>query len=159
MAWLVVEGGGIWLEGAVAAVAFAGAATVYGLGECFHGPNYGPLVADLAPRGLEGRYWAVSSGSWELGYVLGPAVGGFVLATAPFVSSRSPPRRAWWPPPSPSGSNGRSRASYGSRPHEGSAEPGASVACPSFSAMHRSMDSDERTSRQVVEQAEASRSA
>lgn len=85
VAWLVVEGGGIWLEGAVAAVAFAGAAIVYGLGECFHGPNYGPLVADLAPRGLEGRYWAVSSGSWELGYVLGPAVGGFVLATAPFA--------------------------------------------------------------------------
>jgi MFS family permease len=85
LAWLVVEGGGIWLEGSVAALAFALAAVVYGLGECFHGPNYGPLVADLAPDRLEGRYWAVSSGSWELGYVIGPAIGGFVLAAAPFA--------------------------------------------------------------------------
>ncbi len=85
VAWLVVEGGGAWLEGSTAALAFALAAMVYGLGECFHGPNYGPLVADLAPAGLEGRYWAVSSGSWELGYVVGPAVGGFVLAAAPFA--------------------------------------------------------------------------
>jgi MFS family permease len=85
VAWLVVEAGGAWLEGAAAALVFAGAAAVYGLGECFHGPNYGPLVADLAAPGLEGRYWALSAGSWELGYVLGPAIGGFVLAAAPLA--------------------------------------------------------------------------
>ncbi len=85
VAWLAVDGGGYWLEGAAAAVVFAGAAVVYGIGECFHGPNYGPLIADLAPQGLEGRYWAVSSGSWELGYVIGPALGGFILAAAPFA--------------------------------------------------------------------------
>lgn len=85
VAWLAVDGGGYWLEGAAAAVVFAGAAVVYGIGECFHGPNYGPLIADLAPQGLEGRYWAVSSGSWELGYVIGPALGGYILAAAPFA--------------------------------------------------------------------------
>ena len=85
VAWLVVEGGGIRLDAIAAAVAFSVAAAVYGLGECFHGPNYGPLVADLAPAGLEGRYWAISSGSWELGYVVGPAVGGIVLAAAPLA--------------------------------------------------------------------------
>jgi MFS family permease len=84
-AWVIVEMGGAWLEAGAAALVFAGAATLYGLGECFHGPNYGPLVADLAPPGLEGRYWALSSGSWELGYVVGPAVGGFVLAAAPLA--------------------------------------------------------------------------
>jgi MFS family permease len=84
-AWLVVDAGGAWLEAAAAAAVFAGAAVVYGLGECFHGPNYGPLVADLAPSGLEGRYWALSTGSWELGYVVGPAVGGAVLAAAPLA--------------------------------------------------------------------------
>jgi MFS family permease len=84
-AWIIVELGGTWLEAGAAALVFAVAATLYGLGECFHGPNYGPLVADLAPAGLEGRYWALSSGSWELGYVVGPAVGGFVLAAAPLA--------------------------------------------------------------------------
>jgi len=44
-----------------------------------------PLVADLASRELEGRYWALSSGSWELGYVVGPAIGGFILAAAPLA--------------------------------------------------------------------------
>ena len=86
---------------AAAAVAFAGAAVVYGLGECFHGPNYGPLVADLAPRGLEGRYWAVSSGSWELGYVA-RARPSAASSSPPrrSRSGRSPPRCAWshWPP-------------------------------------------------------------
>jgi MFS family permease len=85
VAWLVVEAGGALFEAAAAALVFAAAALVYGLGECFHGPNYGPLVADLAPPGLEGRYWALSSGSWELGYVAGPAIGGFVLAAAPYA--------------------------------------------------------------------------
>ena len=84
-AWILVEFGGATFEGVAAAVVFAAAAVVYGIGECFHGPNYGPLVADLAPKELEGRYWAISSGSWELGYVIGPAVGGFVLAAAPFA--------------------------------------------------------------------------
>jgi hypothetical protein len=84
-AWLVVDAGGAWLEAAAAAAVFAAAAVAYGIGECFHGPNYGPLVADLAPRGLEGRYWALSTGSWELGYVVGPAVGGAVLAAAPLA--------------------------------------------------------------------------
>ena len=118
VAWLVVEGGGIWLEGAVAAVAFAGAAIVYGLGECFHGPNYGPLVADLAPRGLEGRYWAVSSGSWELGYVLGPAVGGFVLATAPFALFPLAAAACLVAATVAVGLERAIRASSGSRPHE-----------------------------------------
>lgn len=85
IAWLVVEAGGAWLQATAAALVFAVAAVVYGVGECFHGPNYGPLIGDLAPAGMEGRYWALSSGSWELGYVVGPAIGGFVLAAAPFA--------------------------------------------------------------------------
>jgi MFS family permease len=85
IAWLVVEAGGALLEATAAVLVFVIAALLYGLGECFHGPNYGPLVADLAPSGREGRYWALSSGSWELGYVVGPAIGGFVLAAAPYA--------------------------------------------------------------------------
>jgi predicted MFS family arabinose efflux permease len=84
-AWVVVLAGGAWFEAAAAAGMFAFAALVFGLGECFQGPVQGALVADLAPPRLRGRYMAVSTNSWDLGFLLGPAVGGVVLATAPLV--------------------------------------------------------------------------
>ena len=85
IAWLVVEAGGAWFEAAAAALMFGLAAAVFGLGECLHGPTQGALVADLAPPLLRGRYLALSSSSWDLGYVAGPAIGGAVLAVAPLA--------------------------------------------------------------------------
>lgn len=84
--WLLVLAGSVWLEAAAAAVLFAFAIGVLGaLGECLHGSVQGPLVADLAPRHLLGRYMALSTSSWEVGFVIGPAVGGFVLQAAPYA--------------------------------------------------------------------------
>src|SRR5688500_5870255 len=83
--WLIVFLGGLQLEALAAAFVFALAAVVFGLGECFQGPVQGALVADLAPPQLRGRYMAVSTNSWDLGFLLGPAVGGFVLAGAPLA--------------------------------------------------------------------------
>ncbi|MGH3046792.1 MAG: MFS transporter [Gaiellaceae bacterium] len=84
-AWLVVLAGGAWLDAIAAAAVFALAAVVFGLGECFQGPVQGALVADLAPPHLRGRYMAVSTNSWDLGFLLGPAVGGFVLGAEPLA--------------------------------------------------------------------------
>jgi predicted MFS family arabinose efflux permease len=84
-AWLVVLLGGHWLEAAAAAAAFALAAIVFGFGECFQGPVQGALVADLAPPRLRGRYMAVSTISWDIGFVVGPAIGGFVLQAEPLA--------------------------------------------------------------------------
>jgi MFS family permease len=84
-AWLVVLAGGLWFDAVAATAVFALAAVVFGLGECFQGPVQGALVADLAPPQLRGRYMAVSTNSWDLGFLLGPAVGGFVLAGAPLA--------------------------------------------------------------------------
>ena len=84
-AWLVVLVGGLSLEAAAAAMAFGLAAIVFGLGECFQGPVQGALVADLAPPRLRGRYMAVSTISWDIGFIIGPAVGGFVLAAEPLA--------------------------------------------------------------------------
>jgi MFS family permease len=84
-AWIVVLLGGHWLEAAAAATAFAVAAIVFGLGECFQGPVQGALVADLAPPRLRGRYMAVSTISWDVGFIVGPAVGGFVLEAEPLA--------------------------------------------------------------------------
>jgi MFS family permease len=83
--WGVVFLGGLRLEAMAAAVAFGLAAVVFGLGECFQGPVQGALVADLAPPRLRGRYMAVSTISWDIGFVVGPAVGGFVLAAEPLA--------------------------------------------------------------------------
>jgi predicted MFS family arabinose efflux permease len=84
-AWVIVLVGGATLEAIAAASVFALAALVFGLGECFHGPTQGALVADLAPPRLRGRYMALSTISWEIGFVIGPAIGGFVLDREPLA--------------------------------------------------------------------------
>jgi predicted MFS family arabinose efflux permease len=84
-AWLIVLVGGASLEAMAAAAVFACAGLVFGLGECFQGPTQGALVADLAPPRLRGRYMALSTMSWEIGFVVGPAIGGFVLDHEPLA--------------------------------------------------------------------------
>jgi predicted MFS family arabinose efflux permease len=84
-AWLLVLVSGYWLEAAAAASLFAVSALLFGVGECFQGPTQGALVADLAPPRLRGRYMALSATSWQVGFVLGPAVGGVVLGTVPLA--------------------------------------------------------------------------
>jgi predicted MFS family arabinose efflux permease len=84
-AWLIVFFCGATLESLAAATGFALAGFVFGLGECFQGPTQGALVADLAPPRLRGRYMALSTISWEIGFVVGPAIGGFVLDHEPLA--------------------------------------------------------------------------
>jgi predicted MFS family arabinose efflux permease len=84
-AWMIVLVGGATLEAMAAASVFALAGLVFGLGECFQGPTQGALVADLAPPRLRGRYMGLSTISWEIGFVIGPAIGGFVLGREPLA--------------------------------------------------------------------------
>jgi MFS family permease len=85
VAWLLVDVTGAWLDATAAFAAFAVAAGLLGAGECFHGPAHQALVADIGPPHLRGRYFAVHSLSWGLAGTVGPAVGGFILAAAPFA--------------------------------------------------------------------------
>ena len=85
VAWLLVDGTGAWLDATPAFIAFAVAAGLFGIGECFHGPAHQALVADIGPPHLRGRYFAVHSLSWGLAGTVGPAAGGFILAAAPFA--------------------------------------------------------------------------
>jgi MFS family permease len=84
-AWLLVDAGGYWLTATAAFAVMAVAVAIVGLGECFHGPAHQALVSDIGPPHLRGRYFAVHSLSWGLGGTVGPAVGGFILAAAPFA--------------------------------------------------------------------------
>ena len=81
---------GVWAAGAwtTATVAFVVLAVVgagFALGECLHATVHGPLSVDLAPPQLVGRYLALASISWQVGWIVGPAGGGFVLQHAPLA--------------------------------------------------------------------------
>jgi MFS family permease len=84
-AFLVVLAGGAWFTGIQAAIVFAIAVGVFALAECLHGAIYAPLVVDLAEPQLLGRYMAFSSSTWQIGFFVGPAVGGFVLQHDPLA--------------------------------------------------------------------------
>jgi MFS family permease len=59
------------------------AAIGIGVGECFHTTALMPLVADMAPAALRGRYMATMSLSWWIGLALAPTVGTRLLAVSP----------------------------------------------------------------------------
>ena len=82
-AWLLVPVAGLRLDGSAAVVLLAVAMAIFAVGECLHGAVQAPLVADLAEPRLLGRYMALSAFSWQIGFMLGPSLGGFALALAP----------------------------------------------------------------------------
>jgi MFS family permease len=71
-----------------ATVLLCGVATVIAIGECVHSVVLGPLVVDLAPPHLLGRYISVLSLIVTGGFAVGPAIGGAVLASSPDA--------VWW---------------------------------------------------------------
>jgi MFS family permease len=75
LCWLLMLGGNWWflLAGIVALSA----------GECLYDSVRSPLVADLAPPGLGGRYLAAAGFSWQLGFIVGPAAGAALLGASP----------------------------------------------------------------------------
>ena len=59
------------------------AAIAIGIGECFHTTALMPLVADMAPAALRGRYMAAMGLSWWIGLALAPTIGTRLLAVSP----------------------------------------------------------------------------
>jgi MFS family permease len=56
------------------------------VGECFHTAVLMPLVADLAPEHLRGRYMATMGLSWWIGLAVAPTAGTQLLAVSPAVT-------------------------------------------------------------------------
>ena len=82
---LAVWGTGKWAYATAAFAIFAAAVVVFAVGECLHGAIQAPLSVDLAPPQLVGRYLAASSISWQVGWIVGPAAGGFLLQHRPLL--------------------------------------------------------------------------
>jgi MFS family permease len=61
----------------------AGVAIILATGEIAHILVLGPLVADMAPAHLLGRYLSLYSLTFTLSLALGPAIGGLLLQTSP----------------------------------------------------------------------------
>jgi MFS family permease len=59
------------------------AVVLVGVGECFHTTALMPLVADMAPAALRGRYMAAIGLSWWLGLALAPTLGTQLLSASP----------------------------------------------------------------------------
>lgn len=82
--------GGAWLLVPIAGASSTQTAIVlltvvmagFALGMCLHGAVAAPLVADLAETRLLGRYMALNALSWQVGFALGPALGGAGLAVS-----------------------------------------------------------------------------
>jgi MFS family permease len=83
ISWLVALASGLWLEALAATVMLIVVGVAFGIGECLLGVVQGPLVADLAPERLRGRYNALWLTATQVGFTVGPAVGGILLARSP----------------------------------------------------------------------------
>jgi MFS family permease len=73
--WLLVLGASWWF--------LLAAMVALSAGECLYDSVRSPLVADLAPGGLGGRYLAAAGFSWQLGFIVGPAAGAALLGLSP----------------------------------------------------------------------------
>ena len=82
---LGVWAAGAWAHATAAFGILAGAVLVFAVGECLHGAIHTPLSVDLAPPQLVGRYTAAASISWQIGWIIGPAAGGFLLQHRPLL--------------------------------------------------------------------------
>ena len=58
-------------------------AIVFAIAECVHILVLGPLVADMAPAHLLGRYLSLYTLTFTGSLALGPAIGGLLLGTSP----------------------------------------------------------------------------
>ena len=59
------------------------ASVAVGVGECFYTTVLTPLIADLAPPGLRGRYMASMGFCWWIGLAIAPTLGAQLLSRSP----------------------------------------------------------------------------
>lgn len=72
----------LWLAGVVTAHALAPAIagfSLVALAEILYGPTCSALVGEMAPEKQRGIYFALESECWAIGFLVGPALGGWVL--------------------------------------------------------------------------------
>ncbi|MEE1929765.1 MFS transporter [Streptomyces sp. TRM 70351] len=85
--WLAAGASGLVPHAqAVATALFVTTYALFGLGEAMLSPTVAPLVADLAPAGMVGRYNSAFALVKQLGVAVGPAVGGLMAAQGAYAA-------------------------------------------------------------------------
>jgi MFS family permease len=79
-AWSLTLLAGHLGPGSGAAAAFVLAMVVFGIAETFLSPALAPMVNDLAPESLSGRYNGLYTLAWTSGFLAGPAIAGVSLS-------------------------------------------------------------------------------
>ncbi len=77
-AWTLALIAGL-VGGALGAAGLVFALAVFGFSETLLSPSVSPMVNDLAPDDLRGRYNALYNLSWQAGLVIGPLIAGWAL--------------------------------------------------------------------------------
>ena len=79
IAWLTLGASGL-LPGTLGATVLVAACTsIFAFGETLMQPTIPPLVNDLAPDHLRGRYNAVSTGAFSLAAIIAPVTAGWLI--------------------------------------------------------------------------------
>jgi MFS family permease len=78
-AWTLTLLAGHLGHGPTATTVFVLAMVVFGIAETFLSPSLTPIVNDLAPATLTGRYNGLSTLAWTTGFLTGPAIAGLSL--------------------------------------------------------------------------------
>ena len=73
------------LSGRAAVLGIGLGAIVYATGECLYSAIMLPTATVLAPDELRGRYLGAMALAWQAGFLIGPSLGGLVLAAAPLA--------------------------------------------------------------------------
>lgn len=71
-------------EGWVSLPLIFGIAAVVGIARAFNGPAYSALAPNLVPREVLPNAIAISAAVWQAGMIVGPALGGYAYAVAPW---------------------------------------------------------------------------
>jgi MFS family permease len=79
-AWTLSLMGGQFSSPTATIVFFTSAIIIFAFGETFLSPSAAPLVNDLAPDHLRGRYNGLYVLAWTMGTICGPALTGIMLA-------------------------------------------------------------------------------
>lgn len=72
-------------RGTLTLTSLFGVAVVLGIARAFNGPALSALAPNLVPRAVLPNAIALSSMSWQVGMIVGPAVGGYTHAVVPFL--------------------------------------------------------------------------
>jgi MFS family permease len=79
VAWQITIVAGQLGSGIGAEITFSGALAVFALAEALLAASFAPLINDIAPERLRGRYNGLSALAWTTGFLLGPAIAGVAL--------------------------------------------------------------------------------